>query len=215
MAHKQDEQAIFEHQIKKAREEEFQGAKKLKDKGEMEEAVAVFSYKGMDLLFSIVRDIVREEAHEFYANLIEGLETGYKRYRQGQYVQTPELKSLIREVIREELNQSLDTENKEQHVGTSPKTTPSEDLKQKKREAKKETTTKKRKPRSKQVPTRRIYEESLVIEELLKRKGAMKLAKIQQEVDFSMGINPTARMNRVMKANPKIQRIGGGRYKLK
>ncbi|GGA58855.1 Uncharacterised protein [Mycobacterium tuberculosis] len=205
--HKQDEQAAFEHRRKKSKEESY--AVDLEKEGAMEEeTAAVFSQKGMDLLFSVVRDIIREEIHEFYGHMVQGMEEGYKRYRQGRYVQGPELESLIRAAIREELK-SQTSSTPETPPAQPPKVEPktdshifSEELSNEELE---------RKPKHIQPKS---FWEAIVIERLLRQRGALKLTEIQREVEpyLDMGKNYTSKMNRMMKINPRIQRVGRGLY---
>lgn len=205
--HKQDEQAAFEHRRKKSKEESH--AVDLEQEGVIEETAAVFSQKGMDLLFSVVRDIIREEIHEFYGHMVRGMEEGYKKYRQGRYVQGPELESLIRAAIREELKSQTSSTPSETPPAQLPKVEPKIDLHIFSKELSKEELD--RKPKHIQPKS---FWEAIVIERLLRQKGALKLIEIQREVEphLSMGKNYTSKMNRMMKINPRIQRVGRGLY---
>lgn len=200
----QDEQAAFEHRRKKSKEES--NTDDLEKEGAIEETAAVFSQKGMDLLFSVVRDIIREEIHEFYGHMVQGMEEGYKRYRQGRYVQEAELESLIRAAIREELKSQTAPPPSETPPTQPPKVASqnifSEELSSEELE---------RKP---QRIRDRSFWEAIVIERLLREKGALKLTEIKREVEphIDMRKNFTSKMNRMMKINPQIQRVGHGLY---
>lgn len=205
-AHRQDEQAAFEHRRKKSLEESHTAD--LEKEGAIEETAAVFSQKGMDLLFSVVRDIIREEIHEFYGHMVQGMEEGYKRYRQGRYVQEAELESLIRAAIREELK-SQTSSTPEIPPAQPPKVEPKTNSHIFSKELSKEELD--RKP--KHIKHRSFWE-AIVIERLLRQRGTLKLIEIQREVEpyLDMGKNYTSKMNRMMKINPRIQRVSQGLY---